>query len=115
MEWALGNLPITTQSSDGQFTKRLYEIAEEKGRNLRIGLGCGTFPQALQALASGPFAAILPRLAIASLDPKHYVEIPSPDLDTETRHVVLAWNPRLMHIRGGAEKLALRLRQLMRF
>ena len=47
-------------------------------------------------------------LAIAGLDPKHYVEIPSPELDTETRHVVLAWNPRLLRIRGGAEKMALR-------
>ena len=114
-EWALGNLPIATQSSDGQFTRRLYQIAEEKRRSFRLHLGCETFPQALQALLSRQYAAILPQMALAGTDRKSFLEISCPELDTEKRLVELAWNPRLIGVRKEADKLLQRLRKLLQF
>ncbi len=107
----LSRLPIAAHTSDGQFTKKLRAAAQAAGTELRLALVCQSFPQALAAVRSGGFAAILPSLALQDLDASAYVEVSAPELDGFRRDLVLAWNARLVRIRPGAQKVIEHLRQ----
>lgn len=105
LAWALANLPIATQSSDGQFNHRLHEIATKLKARLNVILECETFPHAMRALQTGGYAAILPRLAARDLESASFVEITSPHFQSQRRQIVLAWNPRMLRLRDAAEQL----------
>jgi DNA-binding transcriptional LysR family regulator len=113
IQWALGHLPVATQSSDGQFNQQLHELAATLETRLNVMLECETFPHAFRALQTGSFAAILPRLAGADLDPHRFLEIASPKF--RRRPVVLAWNPRTLRLRDTAERLCGSLSEGLRF
>ena len=113
IQWALGHLPVATQSSDGQFNQQLHELAAILKTRLNVMLECETFPHAFRALQTGSFAAILPRLAGADLDPHRFLEIASPKFPR--RPVVLAWNPRTLRLRDTAERLCSSLSEGLRF
>ncbi len=99
-------LPIAAQTTDGQFTQRVREIAAKLKVNFTPALACQSFPQTLSAVRSGGFAAILPKLALTELTEKNYVAIEAPQLHRLDREIALAWNPRVIRVRPGAAHLA---------
>jgi len=102
---AISEFPIATQAGASQFAAHLREMAAGAGVRLRIALECESFPQALGALRTGHYAAILPRLALAELDARAFIEIPAPELASQRRKIVLAWNPRTLRLREHAQEL----------
>lgn len=100
--WAFQHLPIATQVSDGQFTRRLREIAEAHKTSLELALACETFTQTLAALRTGQFAGILPRVAAPELDSRAYRVIEVAAFRVLTREIDLVWNPRLTSVRPRA-------------
>lgn len=70
---AISEFPIATQAVTSQFAAHLREIATSAGVRLRLALECESFPQALGALRTGQYAAILPRLALTELDARAFM------------------------------------------
>lgn len=101
----LFNLPFAAHTSDGQFSQRLREAAKALRTELRPTIICQSFPQALSAVRSGGFGAVLPTLALKDLEPGSYVELPADGLSGLNRSLVLAWNSRLPRIRPNAKKV----------
>lgn len=109
----LTELPLATQTTDGQFTSGLREIAKSLGITLTPVLSCQSFPQTMAAVRSGRFAAIVPELAVREL-PSHSVHRLSGELlRTLDREAMLAWNPRLMRVRPNAGKIAAHLQRAL--
>jgi DNA-binding transcriptional LysR family regulator len=107
-------VPLAAQKADGQFTQRLREIARSCGVELQPALACESFPQALAAVRSGRFAAVVPAIATADLQAGTFVEIVSAELQNLRRDLALAWNPRSIRVRPAAGKLAERLWKVLR-
>lgn len=105
----LTELPLATQTTDGQFTGGLREIAKSLGLTLAPALACQSFPQTLAAVRSGRFAAIVPELALPELPAGMAHRFDDPLLRRLDREAMLAWNPRLVRIRPNAAKLAAKL------
>lgn len=102
---ALAELPLATQTTDGQFTAGLREIAKSHGVSLTPMLACQSFPQTLAAIKTGKFWAIVPEMAMCDL-PDSVHKISDETLQSLAREPMLAWNPRLVRIRPGASKVA---------
>ncbi len=111
---ALTRLPFATHTSDGQFTKKLREIAKELGSEMQPRLICQSFPQALAAVRSGGFASVLPTLALKELEAGSFTEVSANELDGLRRDVVLAWNARMVSVRPNIQKLIELLQQAWR-
>jgi len=82
-------LPLALQSSEEQVNDALRSVLEDDKLSAR--LRCETFPQAVQAVYSGRFAAILPTIARGVLNPKSFREVALPnagDFEVELR---MAW------------------------
>jgi DNA-binding transcriptional LysR family regulator len=101
----LSTLPIAAQTTDGQFTQRLRDIAASFAIEFNPALACQSFPQTLVAVRSGAFAAILPDIALQSFDEGKILRVKSDDLATLSRPLALAWNPRAVHVRPNFSKL----------
>jgi DNA-binding transcriptional LysR family regulator len=112
---AISDLPLATQAGTSQFAAHLRDTATRAGVRLRLALECESFPQALGALRTGNYAAILPRLALAALDVRDFIEIPAPQLTSQRRKIVLAWNPRTLRLRERAQAIAAALKLALRF
>lgn len=65
---ALRTVPLALQSSESAFVAEVRRALAAAEVRPRIDLACETFPQALQAVRSGNFAAILPTWAGRELD-----------------------------------------------
>ena len=107
-------LPLATQTTDGQFTSRLREIAKTLRINLAPALSCQSFPQTMAAVSSGRFAAIVPALALRELGNVGVQRISDPLLRTLDREAMLAWNPRLVRVRPNALKISTALHTALR-
>ncbi len=105
LAWAFKNLPIATQSSDGQFTRRLREIGEARNAPLDLALACESFTQTCAALRTGEFAAVLPRLVVAELDARSFRVVEGREFADLARDIVMAWNPRLTRVRPNARRI----------
>jgi|GEM_PF-62352 len=109
----LSTFPLATQTTDGQFTAGLREIAKKLGLLFSPALSCQSFPQTIAAVKSGQFAAVVPEIAIADL-PKGLVHrVHDPLLGLLDREAMLAWNPRLVRVRPNASKIATKLSQAL--
>ena len=106
---AIGELPLATQTTDGQFTSGLRDIAKGLDVPLVPALACQSFPQTMAALRSGRFWAIIPEIAVRDLPGDNVQRISDPALQQLNREAMLAWNPRLVRIRPNAAKIAVRL------
>ncbi len=106
-------VPFVTQKSDGQFTRRLQEIASGDGEEFRPALLCESFPQSLAAVKTGNYAAVLPRIATHDLPAKSYLILADDTFDSLSRDLVLAWNPRIAQIRPVAQRLSEELRGVL--
>ena len=101
----LSTLPVAAQTTDGQFTQRLRDIAAGFGSELSPALACQSFPQTLVAVRSGAFAAILPEIALQSFDEGKILRVKGAELTTLNRPLALAWNPRAVRVRPNFSKL----------
>ncbi len=110
---ALAELPLATQTTDGQFTSGLLAIAKAFDVPLRPALACQSFPQTMAALRSGSFWTILPELATRDLPTGAAQRLEDASLAPLNREAMLAWNPRLVRVRPNAAKIAARLQHAL--
>lgn len=110
---AFTTLPLATQTTDGQFTSGLREIAKTLGVPLTPALSCQSFPQTLAAVRTGKFWGIVPELAVPELPASTAHRIADPALHVLDREAMLAWNPRLIRVRPNAAKISARLHQVL--
>lgn len=103
---ALADLPLATQTTDGQFASGLREIAKSLGSPLSPVLACQSFPQTMAAIKTGRYWSIIPEMAVLDLEPGTVQQISDGALSALAREAMLAWNPRLLRIRPGASKIA---------
>jgi len=108
-------LPFVMQTTDGQFSKQMLAIAAEENKTFRPDLSCQSFPQAVAAVPSGRFAAIIPELALKELAPDSIHKIDSPQLKRLQRDIILVWNPRVTRVRPHAAKVVAALQKTLRF
>ncbi len=108
---AIAELPLATQTTDGQFTSGLRAIAKALDVSLTPALACQSFPQTMAALRSGRFWAVVPELAARDLPSGTAQRLPDALLAQLDREAMLAWNPRLVRVRPNAAKIAARLQQ----
>ena len=101
----LGRLPVAAQTTDGQFSQRLRDIAALLGLELSPALACQSFPQTLVAVRSGRFAAILPRIALQDFDQGKILRVKDPHLHALNRPLALVWNPRAARVRPQFPKI----------
>ena len=110
---AFADLPLATQTTDGQFTSGLRSIAKEHGVPFAPALACQSFPQTMAALRSGRFWAVVPELAARDLPGGMIQRLNDALLAQLNREAMLAWNPRLVRVRPNAAKIATRLQHLL--
>ncbi|MDR0536225.1 MAG: LysR family transcriptional regulator [Puniceicoccales bacterium] len=110
----LGQLPLASQTTDGQFTQRVRQIAAGLEAEFRPALACQSFPQTVSAVRSGSFAAILPSLALTELPAGTYTSVTDPALKRLKRKLALVWNPRVPQVRPGASRLIGQLKEALR-
>ena len=110
---ALAELPLATQTTDGQFTTGLREIAKTHGVLLKPVLACQSFPQTMAAVKTGRFWSIVPEMAARDLPPDSVHQISDEALGSLAREAMIAWNPRLVRIRPGASKVASTLHSIL--
>lgn len=106
-------LPIATQTTDGQFTAQLREIVKSVDATLAPALACQSFPQTMAAIRSGRYAAIVPELALRDFPSGSVHQLEAEEIQTLSREAMLTWNPRLVRIRPNASKIAHRLQQAL--
>lgn len=110
---AIAALPLATQTTDGQFTSGLREIAKTLNVPLVPSLACQSFPQTMAALRSRRFWAIVPELAVRELPSSVAHRLSDPSLQQLDREAMLAWNPRVVRVRPNAAKIVTRLQQVL--
>lgn len=110
---AIAELPLATQTTDGQFTSGLRAIAKGLDVPLSPALACQSFPQTMAALRSGRFWAIVPELSTRELRGGATHRLSDALLQQLDREALLAWNPRLVRVRPNAAKIAARLQSLL--
>jgi DNA-binding transcriptional LysR family regulator len=110
---ALAELPLATQTTDGQFSSGLREIAKSFDLPLTPALACQSFPQTAAALRSGNFWAIVPEIAARELSHSAMHRITDGLLPKLHREAMLAWNPRVVRVRPNAAKIAARLQEAL--
>lgn len=110
---AFADLPLAAQTTDGQFTSGLREIAKGCEVTLAPALACQSFPQTMAALRSGRFWAIVPEISTRDLPAGSVQRLSDPALAQLDREAMLAWNPRLVRVRPNAAKLSARLPQAL--
>jgi DNA-binding transcriptional LysR family regulator len=108
-------LPHAMQTTDGQFTQQLLEIAGSLNSAFSPTLGCESFPQIMAAVKSGCFCAILPELAVEDLKAGPVYRIAHPMLSKLKREIVLVWNPRVIHVRPHASKVVNSMEKALKF
>jgi DNA-binding transcriptional LysR family regulator len=111
LKQALADLPLATQTTDGQFTGGLRDIAKALEVPVTPSLACQSFPQTVAALKSGRFWAVVPEIAMPDLTANGVHRIADPLLRQLDREAMLAWNPRLVRVRPKAAKIAARLQR----
>ncbi|MBI5769449.1 MAG: LysR family transcriptional regulator [Verrucomicrobia bacterium] len=110
----LNELPLATQTTDGQFTAGLREIAKTIGAGISPALSCQSFPQTLAAVRTGRFATIVPAMAVRELAAGAVHKLTGDELRPLAREAMLAWNPRLVRVRPNAAKLSMALHAALR-
>lgn len=111
----LGALPLAMQTTDGQFSTQLRYVGEQLGVVPRPALSCQSFPQTMAAVISGQFAAVLPLIAVRELGLTPHFIVVDPLLKRLERELVLAWNPRSLDVRPGAQAALTRLQSALKF
>lgn len=85
----LSQLPMAL-SAGGTFRRQLGEELSAHGIELNIGVETTSFAQALEAIRTGTFAAILPEFANTHSSEKQFIAFDLPELKSVQRVLVLA-------------------------
>jgi DNA-binding transcriptional LysR family regulator len=85
----LANLPMAL-SAGGTFRQKFGAILARSGIELSVGVETTSFSQALEALRTKAFAAILPVFACTHLSEKQFIAFDLPELNSASRTLVLA-------------------------
>lgn len=94
-----GSIPLAVMATDGQFTANLREKAVAAGTILSTALACQSYPQALSAVHSGCYGAVLPEVGVRALPKSIHHFVGRKELSSMDRDLVLAWNPRTIRVR----------------
>ena len=82
---------------------------------IRVAVLCDSFPQALQTLTAGNYAAVLPSIANPFIDETQFVPVQPEFLKAIKDEVCLAWNPRFTDVRTCGEKAVQILSKNLKF
>lgn len=104
-EWILGHVPIVSLEGKGEYVQKLAETAQKKRIRLNIRLECDSFPAACEAVATGQYAGVLPKLAASELSQADCVCMESAIFRNQARPIALVWNPRIIRLRPQMEKI----------
>lgn len=94
------------------FQPKFMEAAAKAGLSCRVSVFCSSFTQVAELVASGGFAGVLPAVAGGSLRSRGCRVVPAPFLETCSRKLCLAWQPRLAMVRPVIEKAVTALKSL---
>jgi len=86
---SLAEIPMAL-SAGGTFRQKLRETLAARGIELSVGVETTSFAQALEALRTKSFAAILPEFANTHLSEKQFAVFDLPELKSARRILVLA-------------------------
>jgi DNA-binding transcriptional LysR family regulator len=111
----LSKFPLAMQTTDGQFTKQLRDIALSEDVKFRPALCCQSFPQTLAAVRSGRYAAIVPKIALQELPSGSVYKISGDPLRQLQRDIILVWNPRVIKVRPQAARVVTEMQATLRF
>jgi len=109
----MAELPWVTLGSDGEFMAQVLAGAGALGLKPAFRLVTESFPQAARAVHTGHYAGILPLHARSDFPEGGVRVVEARFLKNAARKVVLAWNPRLLRVRSGAEQAAACLKELI--
>lgn len=85
----LARLPMAL-TTGGTFRKKLGDALVTRSIDLNVGVETTSFSQALEALRTKSFAAILPEFASTHLNEKQFITFDLPELKSARRTLVLA-------------------------
>lgn len=111
---AFEHLPLATQTTDGQFSTGLRDLAAALKVSLAPAIACQSFPQTIAAVRTGKFWAIVPEMALRELPPSSAHCVRDPLLKELAREAMLAWNPRITRIRPNATRVVQALNSLLK-
>jgi hypothetical protein len=100
----LSTLPVAL-SAGGTFRQKLGEMLSAKGIDLNVGVETTSFTQALEALRTKSFAAILPEFANTHLSKRQFLSFNLPELKSANRALVLARRKQREDLVGVSEAL----------
>jgi DNA-binding transcriptional LysR family regulator len=89
----------------GQLREALDQKMKKRGRSLKVRLECSSYLDALRALRSAAFAAILPGIARVDLQKGTFVEYSLPGFAASQRTICLVWSKRVVEMREKACKV----------
>lgn len=100
----LNHLPLATLEGSATMREALEREAQREGLKLNIRLRFSSYPQLAQAVQTLGVAAIMPKLAAATLDPNTVRPIALPFLNALSRDVCLVWNKKMAELRPAISK-----------
>jgi DNA-binding transcriptional LysR family regulator len=80
------------------------EMAREKGNSINVRVWCSNLAQVIRLVQEGGYAAVLPTFSKSLLPGSKFKELPASFLSSHTDQVVLAFNSRLLKIKGKVLK-----------
>ncbi len=110
----LEELPWATLGSDGEFMRLVNLACAEYKIAPNFKLITQSFPQAARAIRSRSFAAILPMHSRPTFHQDEVLIRETPLLKSCERKVSLAWNPKTLACRPGAEHALAYLKQQLK-
>ena len=100
----LAQLPLAMLAGSQGIRKAVEQEAERIGVKVNVRLKFSSYPQLAQAVVSLGVAAIMPRLAEASLQGAEVRTVSLPFLDALSRQVSLVWNRKTADVRPAIAK-----------
>lgn len=107
LQQLIRSLPLALQTSEEQVNEALRAVLDDD--RLTVGLRCETFPQAVQAVYSGRYAAVLPTIARGVLSSKRVREVALPGSGNFEVELRMAWRAQTEKSSAAAGKLIKRL------
>lgn len=106
----LSTLPMAL-TAGGTFRKKLGDELSARGIELNVGVETTSFSQALEAVRTKSYAAILPEFANTHLSEKQFTAFDLPELKSASRTLVLAHRKQREDLVGVSEALGRALSQ----
>lgn len=102
----LGQLPLAMLEGSPGIRQAVEQEAQRTGIKLNVRLRFSSYPQLAQAVQNLGVAAVMPKLAAASLQGTEVRAIPLPFLEALSRQLSLVWNRKTVEVRPAIAKYA---------